>query len=1112
MGRPRRRDRLPNTIWEGSFFDTHSLAHCNRAYVLGLLRRNPDWDVSVFHHGKDIVEEPELRSRTYRTPFPLECSVRFQYPPDFRLPPAGHLIAIQPWEYGAIPKDWVENVNHVLTEQWVPSRYVRDCFIDSGCNPDKVHVVPHGVDASLMTPVGDALELTTQKGFKFLFVGGTILRKGADLLLQAYLEEFSRDEDVCLVVKDFGSQTFYQGQGIGQCYRDAAESRSAPEVVYMTDNLAPDQMPALYRSCDALVHPFRGEGYGLPIVEAMSCGLPVIVTNYGSALDFVNGDVAYLIDAERTLTPAESLKSLDLVKAPYWAEPSLEQLRSQMRYVFQHRTEAAKVGQKARQHVLAGHTWDHAFPIVEARLLNLPEKEAASWSFGGLVSALSLDLELRNRFGRDKELVERAMETAPEDPSILATRARAYINDGNWDRGVEIIKEAEAKHPKSLPILAQGAWTFAHKQEESTGYEWALRAIETGEDDFRLRAAAIALYGHYTAIARSPKKFPKKQRQEAEKRAERMKEHLVAGGWDPVCAEPLGTKLTLCMIVKDEEKHLAKCLDSVKGVVDEIVVVDTGSKDCTVEIAKEHGADVFHFAWTNDFSEARNEALKYCTGDWILWLDADEALEENAGRVILEGMIRPQFGGYLMQIINFISDGVSKDVFTHRPCRLFRRLPTVEFTGKIHEQVLASIGDAGLLCANLGGARILHFGYGQQMMADRGKLNRTLELIHKELEDDPDNSFHQFNLGNTLYVAGRMEEAVEAFSQCAENINPKQDFCATAYHLWSSGLVQLRRPEEAIKVVEQADARDVRGPAIEFSRAAALYGLKRYVESLQAVSKARSMEWSDDVTGDFTITTYKLTLIEGQCHFQMDNIPEALRALEACVAEAPHYVPAQYFLGLTYAKMDRSEDSLRCLQHAFTDGQLGDSALMLASEIHLRQGNMLKAAQVSGKLSRRHTEDEQLWSRWLYFAERAQDWPEVNSAYAARAENGNLTADMYVNWGRACATLQEWDKALDHFQGAIETDPSNANALFNAGDTLYKIGAYDEAAEAYQTGLRLDPDNADGWFVLGNALYQLGVYDGAKVALCQALDLRPGYTQAMYNLEVVEGLIRSTAA
>jgi tetratricopeptide (TPR) repeat protein len=125
-------------------------------------------------------------------------------------------------------------------------------------------------------------------------------------------------------------------------------------------------------------------------------------------------------------------------------------------------------------------------------------------------------------------------------------------------------------------------------------------------------------------------------------------------------------------------------------------------------------------------------------------------------------------------------------VFTHRPCRLFRRLPTVEFTGKIHEQVLASIGDAGLLCANLGGARILHFGYGQQMMADRGKLNRTLELIHKELEDDPDNSFHQFNLGNTLYVAGRMEEAVEAFSQCAENINPKQDF-------WFSSAGRKRR-------------------------------------------------------------------------------------------------------------------------------------------------------------------------------------------------------------------------------------------------------------------------------------------------------------------------------
>ncbi len=84
--------------------------------------------------------------------------------------------------------------------------------------------------------------------------------------------------------------------------------------------------------------------------------------------------------------------------------------------------------------------------------------------------------------------------------------------------------------------------------------------------------------------------------------------------------------LSLCMIVKNEEKHLARCLSSVKDVADEIVIVDTGSTDKTIEIAESFSAKIFHFDWVNDFSAARNFALSKCTGDWILYLDADEEL------------------------------------------------------------------------------------------------------------------------------------------------------------------------------------------------------------------------------------------------------------------------------------------------------------------------------------------------------------------------------------------------------------------------------------------------------------------------------------------------------
>ena len=85
-------------------------------------------------------------------------------------------------------------------------------------------------------------------------------------------------------------------------------------------------------------------------------------------------------------------------------------------------------------------------------------------------------------------------------------------------------------------------------------------------------------------------------------------------------------EVSLCMIVKNEENYLPNCLNSIKDIVDEIIVVDTGSTDKTVDIAKSFGAKVYYFPWRNNFSEARNESLKYATKDWILILDADDEL------------------------------------------------------------------------------------------------------------------------------------------------------------------------------------------------------------------------------------------------------------------------------------------------------------------------------------------------------------------------------------------------------------------------------------------------------------------------------------------------------
>ena len=208
-------------------------------------------------------------------------------------------MLIQPWEYGRIPPAWVEPIHRQVDEVWVPSRHVFETFVASGVSPEKVWLVPLGVNTAVFKPEGPAMDLRTGKKFRFLFVGGTIWRKGIDVLLKGYCSAFGRADDVCLVIKDMGANSFYKGQCAGDAIVRLQQQPNAPEILYLTDDLSEQEMARLYRACHCLVHPYRGEGFGLPVAEAAACGLPAIVSCGGATDDFVPQDAGYFVATRR---------------------------------------------------------------------------------------------------------------------------------------------------------------------------------------------------------------------------------------------------------------------------------------------------------------------------------------------------------------------------------------------------------------------------------------------------------------------------------------------------------------------------------------------------------------------------------------------------------------------------------------------------------------------------------------------------------------------------------------------------------------------------------------------------------------------------------------------
>ena len=340
--------------WEGDFFLNSSLAHVNRELSLALLATGR-CELGLASRGTamPVVDAAEARytalaarvDRLYGET--ADFHLKHRWPPDFNRPTDGHFVLLQPWEFGRVPKAWIEPLRRNVDQVWAPTSYVRDCFVESGVDPSKVALVPQGVDPSRFRQGVEPLQLPTKKSFKFLFVGGTLYRKGIDLLLDAYCQSFSRADDVCLVIKDLGTKSFYRGMDAGDRIRQLQANSANPEIVYLTEDLSGRDMPKLYAAADALVHPYRGEGFGLPVAEAMACGLPVVVTKGGACDDFCPDDLVYGVSAEWKNVNFQQ----ETAGQAWLLEPDLDSLKERLHQVVSQTAESRVVGRKASEFI-----------------------------------------------------------------------------------------------------------------------------------------------------------------------------------------------------------------------------------------------------------------------------------------------------------------------------------------------------------------------------------------------------------------------------------------------------------------------------------------------------------------------------------------------------------------------------------------------------------------------------------------------------------------------------------------------------------------------------------------------------------------------------------------
>lgn len=379
--------------------------------------------------------------------------------------------------------------------------------------------------------------------------------------------------------------------------------------------------------------------------------------------------------------------------------------------------------------------------------------------------------------------------------------------------------------------------------------------------------------------------------------------------------------ISLCMIVKDEAATLGNALASVKDVVDEIIVVDTGSTDDTVAVAQSHGAEVPTFPWVKDFAAARNASLAHATGDWVLVIDADEVLQPDVA-TLLKALDQGQpLGGIPAENILAVNLlrlelGAIQAPYT-LITRFFRRLPGITFNRPYHETVDDSITafqaqTPSWQVVTLPPVALHHTGYDPAVVVRRGKFDLAQRIMEAYLADHPQDGYLLNKLAALYLESGQPEQAIDLLNRALENLAALDTL--TRYEVFyhralAQGDAHPDQPDLAAVDYEAALAEDV--PAILKLGTWINYGsLKKAQGDLLAAVDLFEQAIAADPT--LAIAHYNL----GTAHRARGYLDEAIAAYRQAIVLQPSYAEAHQNLGVALFKLGELPDALKSFNQA----------------------------------------------------------------------------------------------------------------------------------------------------------------------------------------------------
>ncbi|HQU31119.1 MAG TPA: glycosyltransferase [Candidatus Brocadia sapporoensis] len=562
--------------------------------------------------------------------------------------------------------------------------------------------------------------------------------------------------------------------------------------------------------------------------------------------------------------------------------------------------------------------------------------------------------------------------------------------------------------------------------------------------------------------------------------------------------------LSACMIVKNEEKFLAQCLTSIKDAVDEIIIVDTGSTDKTIEIAQSFHAEIYHHPWKNSFSDARNHSLSYAKCDWILQIDADETLDQEDIPLLHKLICGDSYNAIFVAIYSELPGGLSKHYYT----RIFRR-GKAYFEGIVHNQL---IFEGASFQSEI---RFYHYGYNLTEQEMKNKYKRTGDLLRQQLVGDPDNLFIMTNLIRNYRNEFNFNKVIELgekglkLSESQTDYNSKNQRQRIYIDLVYA-FININQLDKAEEICMEAIKENHDSLDILFVMGEVSLRKEKFNDALVYFKKYLIIKDRENKKPAFNLFIVDAYYYEhkaydniGVCYEKLNLFDEAEAAYKKAISlnsEEPLYYSNLAQLYLAEKNIEKAEDITNT---AISNGIANDSIYMLTGQIQSLLKKPYQAINTMRQLINKNDKSIPAHIFLINLLIQTNQLKEAEDAVKVIISSNPDHLGLKCLMERIKFRNGDKDSTIKFIHNVLESNPLNGNVYHDLGNLCIEIEEYKIAIELLEKYLNVFPTDITTITNIATCYARLGKLEPALIGFKAALIFDPTNTYALQNLEVL---------